>query len=311
MMKNKVIDMERYTEQTEEVLQALQKDYEEPQMSEEQLNKLRMRMEEAKQENRRDKKRAQWTRTATTAAAIVVSFIVLPNTSPVIAHAMEQIPVLGQLVKVVTFQDYEYSDEQHEADVEVPELVVESQGVDSPVQENMEKSADEINAEIQEISTELLSDFMEYMRDEKGYKELVVKSEVIATTQDYFTLKISCYESEASGYEWNYFYTIDLNTGNRIQMSDIFTEGSDYISVINNNIMEQMEEQMSADENIRYWLHDEMEEFNFKTITEETAFYINANNNVVICFNEGDVAPMYMGAVEFEIPAEVLNDIRR
>lgn len=311
MMKNKVIDMERYTEQTEEVLQALQKDYEEPQMSEEQLNKLRMRMEEAKQENRRDKKRAQWTRTATTAAAIVVSFIVLPNTSPVIAHAMEQIPVLGQLVKVVTFQDYEYSDEQHEGDVEVPELVVESQGVDSPVQENMEKSADEINAEIQEISTELLSDFMEYMRDEKGYKELVVKSEVIATTQDYFTLKISCYESEASGYEWNYFYTIDLNTGNRIQMSDIFTEGSDYISVINNNIMEQMEEQMSADENIRYWLHDEMEEFNFKTITEETAFYINANNNVVICFNEGDVAPMYMGAVEFEIPAEVLNDIRR
>ena len=224
---------------------------------------------------------------------------------------MEQIPVLGQLVKVVTFRDYEYSDEQHEADVEVPELVVESQEGDSPLQENLGKSVDEINAEIQEISTELLSDFMENMRDEKGYKELVVKSEVIATTKDYFTLKISCYEGTASGYEWDYFYTINLNTGNRIQIADIFAEGSDYISVINNNIMEQMEEQMSADENVRYWLHDEMEEFNFKTITEETSFYINSNNNVVICFNEGEVAPMYMGTVEFEIPAEVLNDIRR
>ena len=310
-MKNNIIDVEKYTEQTEEVLQTLQKDYAEPQMSEEQFSRLRMRMEEAKRENRRDRKRAQWKRTAATAAAIVISFVVLPNTSPVIAHAMEQIPVLGQLVKVVTFRDYEYSDEQHEADVEVPELVVESQEGDSPLQENLGKSVDEINAEIQEISTELLSDFMENMRDEKGYKELVVKSEVIATTKDYFTLKISCYEGTASGYEWDYFYTINLNTGNRIQIADIFAEGSDYISVINNNIMEQMEEQMSADENVRYWLHDEMEEFNFKTITEETSFYINSNNNVVICFNEGEVAPMYMGTVEFEIPAEVLNDIRR
>ena len=28
-------------------------------------------------------------------------------------------------------------------------------------------------------------------------------------------------------------------------------------------------------------------------------------------FNEGDVAPMYMGTVEFEIPAEVLSAIRK
>ena len=33
--------------------------------------------------------------------------------------------------------------------------------------------------------------------------------------------------------------------------------------------------------------------------------------NVVIAFDEGEVAPMYMGAVEFEIPKEVVNDIRK
>jgi hypothetical protein len=32
---------------------------------------------------------------------------------------------------------------------------------------------------------------------------------------------------------------------------------------------------------------------------------------VVISFNEGEVAPMYMGAVEFEIPVDVLSDIRK
>ena len=54
-----------------------------------------------------------------------------------------------------------------------------------------------------------------------------------------------------------------------------------------------------------------MEELNFKTISEEASFYINEKDNVVICFNQGEVAAMYMGDVEFEIPAEVLNDIRK
>ena len=56
---------------------------------------------------------------------------------------------------------------------------------------------------------------------------------------------------------------------------------------------------------------EEMEEWNFKSITEDTGFYLNENNNVVICFNEGDVGPMSMGTVEFEIPADVVNNIRK
>ena len=54
-----------------------------------------------------------------------------------------------------------------------------------------------------------------------------------------------------------------------------------------------------------------MEEWNFKAITEKTSFYLNEKDNVVIGFDEGEVAPMYMGAVEFEIPAQVLRDIRK
>ena len=58
-------------------------------------------------------------------------------------------------------------------------------------------------------------------------------------------------------------------------------------------------------------MNDEIEEWNFKTITDETSFYVNEKDNVVISFNEGEVAPMYMGVVEFEIPADVLSDIRK
>ena len=45
--------------------------------------------------------------------------------------------------------------------------------------------------------------------------------------------------------------------------------------------------------------------------TDDTSFYLNQNGEVVICFNEGDVAPMYMSCVEFVIPNEVLADIRK
>ena len=91
----------------------------------------------------------------------------------------------------------------------------------------------------------------------------------------------------------------------------MFAEGADYITPISEAIKEQMQAQMDADENVYYWLDDEIEEWNFKSVTDETSFYINENGNVVMGFNEGDVAPMYMGAVEFEIPGDVLNDIRK
>ena len=310
-MKDNIIDFEGCKEQSEEVLQALQKEYLEPQMSEEQLNRLRMRMEDAKRENRKDRNRIRVTRLAATAAALLIAFIALPNMSPTIAYAMERMPIIGQFVKVVTFRNYEYEDEQHKADVEIPELVTDAQSQNEQYQDELGNTTDEINAEIQEITRKLLDEFVDHMRNELGYKELVVRSEVVTTAPTYFTLKLSCYQGEASGYEYDYFYTIDLTTGERLQLADIFVEKADYITLISENIKEQMKDRMAKDEDVVYWLEDEIEEINFKAITEETSFYINENNNVVISFSEGEVAPMYMGVVEFEIPAEVLREIRK
>ncbi len=310
-MKDNIINYENFREPSEEGLKSLQKEYLEPRMSEEQLNRLKIKMEEAKRENRKDRNHARVTWLAATAAALVIAFVALPNISPTIAYAMEKIPLIGQFVKVVTFRNYEYEDEQHRADVEIPKLVVETESKEAQPEEILESTTDEINAEIREITNELLNEFTNHMREELGYKELIVKSEVLVTTQEYFTLKLSCYQGEASGYAWNYFYTIDLASGERLQLKDIFVEGADYITPISENIKEQMRDRMAKDENIYYWLEDEIEELNFKAISEETSFYINEKDNVVISFDQGEVAAMYMGVVEFEIPTEVLDDIRK
>ncbi|MCI6552684.1 MAG: RsiV family protein [Lachnospiraceae bacterium] len=289
----------------------LKADYLEPRMSQAQLERLKQTIDRAKKENRKERQKAGLTRLAACAAAAAIVFVVLPNISAAAAYAMEQLPVIGQLVKIVTFRSYEYEDAKHEAEIEVPELGVEQLMEDKELQASLDSTTGEINEEIRKITTELLEEFMVYVRDEMGYKEVMVKSEVLAATPHYFALKLCCYQAEASGYEENYYYTIDLMSGERLRLKDIFLEGSDYIARISDNIKEQMLQQMEEDEGKTYWLDSEFEDMDFKGITEETSFYLNEKNNVVIGFNEGEVAPMYMGAVEFEIPPEVLSDIRK
>lgn len=175
----------------------------------------------------------------------------------------------------------------------------------------MERTADEINAEIQEITDGLIKEFKGNLQNDWGYQDITVDSEVLATADDYFTLKLSCYQGAGSGYAWNYYYTVDLNTGKRLKLGDIFKENADYITPISENIKKQMKTQMEKDESVTYWLDNDIEEWNFKSISEDTSFYLNEKGLVVIGFNEGDVAPMYMGTVEFEIPQGILDGIMK
>ena len=137
-------EMKKRNESMEEELQALKKNYQKPQMSNNQLDKLRKRMEEANMENRRDKRKKKMIQATAAAAAIVGAFLILPNTSASIAHAMEQIPIIGQLVEVVTFRDYTYETDRNMADIEVPEIKLDDQAAEGEVKENLERSTEEI-----------------------------------------------------------------------------------------------------------------------------------------------------------------------
>ena len=294
----------------EDELQLLKKEYQKPEMSEKQLERMKKNMEGAGMESKNAGKRSKTAKFAA-AAALVAGFMVLPNTSAAAARAMGQIPVIGHLVEAVTFRDYKYESDRNMADVKVPEIKVKGRTEDEAAQENLNRTADEINTEIQEITDRLVKEFEDNLAYEGGYQDITVDSEVVSATDDYFTLKLKCYQGAGSGYAFNYFYTINLKTGERMQLKDVFKDGADYITPISRNIKKQMKEQMEADENVTYWLDNEIEEWNFKKITEDTSFYLNEKGQVVISFNEGDVAPMYMGIVEFEIPEDVTDSIRK
>lgn len=249
------------------------------------------------------------------AAAVFAAFLILPNTSPAIAYAMERVPVLGNLVSVVIFRDYQYDSDRHMADVKVPHIIVgetEDTEQGSETVEKTKKSAREINEEIDAITEKLVQEFKENAKDQEGYQDIVIKSEILPASEEYFSVKLICYQGAGSGAEWDYFYTVNLKTGERMALSDFFKEGEDYKKAISDNIKKQMEEQMKADENVIYWLdNQDIPEWNFETITDDTGFYINENGKIVIAFNEGDVAPMYMGCVEFVIDSEEVAAMRK
>jgi len=293
-----------------EKLKKLEKVYKGAIMSEKQLMQVRESIERAKEEKRKIRKAARIKKGVSLAAAIAIAFVILPNTSQSVAYAMSRIPLLGGLVEVVTFRDYQYSDERNMADVKIPEIVLQTEQ-SGEKGEALQKSADEINEEIREITDKFVTEFEENLKKQGGYQDIVVNSEVVSTTEKYFTLKLLCYQGAGSGTAWNYYYTIDLTTGKRLALADLFVKDSNYKELISENIKEQMRAQMAQDENKYYWLdNEEIPEWNFQSITEDTAFYLNAKGNLVISFNEGDVAPMYMGIVEFEIPDDVIEDIR-
>lgn len=113
--------------------------------------------------------------------------------------------------------------------------------------------------------------------------------------------------TSASAQQVEKYYTIDRKSGEMLELKDLFKADSDYVAVISKNIKSQMKQQMAEDDKVHYWLNEETTEWNFKEIRENQSFYINDKGELVISFDEFEVAPGYMGSVEFEIPKEALS----
>jgi hypothetical protein len=236
------------------------------------------------------------------AAAAALVLVIVPNTSAEAAYAMEQIPILGDVIRAVTIRNYQYEDENFLADIEEVRL------------ENvkMEGSIQTINESIEEMTDRLIARFEEQVEQGEGHSGIYAGHEVVTDTDTWFTLRIHVTEIEASGFQYQYYYHIDKTTGEIATLKDLFKEGADYITPISESIKEQMREQMQADESKVYWV-DSKEEMGhqFEAVKADQNFYVNQNGQIVICFDEYEVAPGYMGLVEFTVDEEAVAAIRK
>ena len=266
---------------------------------------VKEKMEEAVMRAKETKKRAKRRkvyRYIGSAAAVFALMLIPPNTSRTAAAAMQQIPVLGDFFKVVTIREYQVDEGRYQADVKVPEVVPEdTDNVSEETAQQAKETADAINFDIQKATDELVEEFKSTMEEfEDGYGDILVDSEVLTDDERWFSLDLVLYQGAGSGYERHRHYTIDKTTGKKAALSDFF--GEDYVETVSEDIKTQMRQRMAEDESVVYWIdYEEVPDWNFTSIAEDQDFYVNKDGKVVVCFNEYDVAPGYMGCVEFVI----------
>lgn len=243
------------------------------------------------------------------AASIAVAFTLITagiNTSPAIADNLGKIPVIGNVVKVLTFREYNIDEDTYHGNIKTPEI----QGL-----ENTDLQ-DSLNKKYLEENKKLYDEFMEEVEElekENGGHLGVDSGYVIKTdTDDILSIGRYTVNTVASSSTEFKYDTISKKDNILITLPSLF-ENDDYIKIISENIKVQMIENNKNDENKIYWIADLQDDNsiveNFEEISSTQDFYINEENKLVISFDKYEVAPGYMGVLEFIIPTEILSDV--
>jgi hypothetical protein len=282
--------------------------YENIEVPAEALDRIKAGIAKAKKEDSNNKVMLYIKRTATTAAAAVIAVTILANSGEtVVTKAMERIPVIGAITKVVTIRNYRKKTANSEVQIDVPqiteEVTVDMEIETEEIETDINESLLEINKTIEDYADELIAMYEDELKASNGQDnyELVSTYDVIRNDEKYLSIRINSTVVMASGAQFVKIYNVDKTTGNIITLSDIYGKDTDYIDTISEEIKQQMQDQMAADENKIYFIKSDEEPSGFDKITDDTNFYINDDGNVVIVFDEYEVAPGYMGVVEFTI----------
>lgn len=237
--------------------------------------------------------------TAATAAAAAAAITLLANVSPVTAQAMEQIPVIRSIAKVVTFRTFEEEQNGYQANISIPQITDGGEGQES------------VNRSIEEYAQELIALYEKEVakrQGQEGHYSIDSSYEVVSDTDRYLSIQINTTATMASGAQFVKIFTIDRKTGEILSLMDVLGNDSGRLEAVSQNIREQMRAQMAADPQISYFLDSDMPDTDFKGLTGQENFYFNSSGELVIVFDEYEVAPGYMGAVSFTIPKSVTEN---
>ncbi len=238
------------------------------------------------------------------AAAAFVLLVVGLNTSEAFAMKVGELPVVGAIARVFTVRDYQKSNEDMTITAQIPEIIVDSE------KDEVKLAISDINAEINALiekhikqAEENILEYKKLFLETGGTKEEFAKKNIKADvtyeikkqTNTMISLVITSVENWANAYEEQFFYNINLVTGDEITLQEVL--GDNYIKIANDSIKEQMKEREQEKEEISYFEGEQ----GFQSIGDTANFYLNQAGNPVIVFARYEIAPGAYGIQEFEI----------
>jgi hypothetical protein len=241
-------------------------------------------------------------RSLSTAACVCAIFVGIVNTNTAFAAQLLDIPVIGTITNLVTVNKLALYDKYRDINIDIPAV----EGLkDATAEEKINNILKERSIAVHDKAVENAEKIKEES-EKVGFITSIPETvsqnyTLIRNVDNILSFKVVTTEIGASGHETADFYNIDLENSKLLNMNDLFKRDYDYVSVINEEIVRLMEEGIEKEE-AGYFVEY------FKTIDDNTNFYINNNNKLVIVFNEYEISAGYMGMPEFIIDTTLFKD---
>ncbi len=227
-----------------------------------------------------------WKKAGISTAAVLVTFGAAVNLSPVVANAMDTIPVVGSIAKVVTLPSRQMKTDNKEADIVIPQL----------------EQVSDVNKDILRYIDDLVAEYDKAVAKNPNGGQYRVHSdyEVVTDTAKYLSLRINTEVLEAGGEQRVKIFTVDKSTGKAVSLLD-YLGSKEKLDTASKEILKQMKTEMAADDTKTYFTADDEMGDGFKGLSGKENFYIDKNGKTVIVFGEYEVAPGSMGVVSFTL----------
>ncbi len=258
-------------------------------------NELNKRVESALQIQ--SKKKSHWLAWSTCSAlAVCLLFSIVVMTNSTVANAMRNVPILNHVIAVVTGSQLKEKTEKTEASITTPEI----KGLSN------DAFAKQINNTYIQTSEELYKEYKDYVSKKGEHYSVTSYYDTLVNTDKLLVVRFTVEKTMASSYVQNEYITLDKESQKLVRLDDLFKD-DDYAVILQNYITTLMKEEMSAKNSDKiYWDEHELVPILTKEYFENH-FYIDRNNELVIIFDEYDVAPGYMGPISFVIPTDVIQ----
>lgn len=222
------------------------------------------------------------------------------NISPVFAKNLSEAPIIQEY----TFSNYKVRENTFSADIEVLKI----NGLkDKELEKTLNTKFinegqaiyDEFNKEIDSMKADGI----------EGHIGVGSDFEIKTDTDDVLSIILTKYTTMGSSSTSFNTYVVDKTNQKIVTLKNLFKDDN-YIKTISDNIKEQMRAITKADDSKGFYIDsNDMPETNFEKIKADQNFYINNMGQLVILFDKYEVAPGYMGAPEFVIPTETIQNL--
>lgn len=181
----------------------------------------------------------------------------------------------------------------------------------SPQPDELVTVTEELNNQIADYIDWVRGKFYWYVeRKYEGYVGADTNYKILRNDKDIFMIRFDSTINVGGSVNYSRCFVLDKKVNKILKIGDLFVLGSDYIGVISKEVLRQMKERV--EQGMRYYyiegsIYSESDWF--RRIAADQNFYFNEKNEIVIVFNEYEVASGQAGMPEFVIPKKVVENM--